>query len=220
MRRLTFSEGEYYHIYNRGVDKRKVFCSPAEYKRFLAYLYVFNDVKVARMTRDFQMPDALLCEAKPHTPLVAIGAYCLMPNHFHLYLTPLEEGGISRFMQRLQTAYTMFFNQKHERSGALFESTFKARHVASDEYAKYLFSYIHLNPAKLVDKDWKQFGVRDFRGMQKHLREYPYSSLHAYLDAQHTITDPSKFPEYFATARDVAAHVDDWLALKDRIDEV
>jgi putative transposase len=217
MRHITLSEGEYYHVYNRGVDKRVVFTEPLEYKRFLDYLNLMNDTERTRYTDDFRHNH----EAKPReperykSPLVAIGAYCLMPNHFHLYVTACTEGGISKFMQRIQTAYTMYFNQKHERAGSLFQGTFKAEHVASDVYAKYLFSYIHLNPAKLVDPDWKEFGVRDFRGVQKFLREYPYSSLREYREKRHIITSPSKFPEYFLNARDVDDHVDFWLSTKD-----
>jgi len=216
MRQITFSEGEYYHLYNRGVDKRKIFMSAAEYKRFQNYLLLMNDVERMRVT------DLLRShEAKPReksdggNPLVAIGAYCLMPNHFHLYVTPLAKDGISKFMQRVQTAYTMYFNEKHERSGALLQGTFKAEHVAHDTYAKYLFSYIHLNPAKLVDPEWKEFGARDFKKVREYVRKYPYSSFAEYLEKRHAITDPSKFPEYFSTQRDVDDHIDQWLETKD-----
>ena len=218
MRRTIFSEGEYYHIYNRGVDKRTVFTSPREYKRFIAYLYLLNDTLTLRadvaLRRDVP---ARLSEwkAKPSTPLVAIGAFCLMPNHFHLYLTPLAEKGISKFMQRLQTAYTMYFNEKHERTGALFQGTFKAEHVDKDAYAKYLFSYIHLNPAKIIDPGWKQFGPRDFKKVSEFVRSYPYSSIGEYISDIHDVTNPSKFPNYFANMKEVNDHIDFWLHVRD-----
>lgn len=221
MRRITFAEGEFYHLYNRGVDKRRVFMSPGEYKRFLAYLLLLNDVENRRF--DYLLgsknPKDLLAlssiwKAKPSSRLVAIGAYCLMPNHFHLYVTPLAEGGISKFMQRLQTAYTMYFNEKHKRSGALFQGTFKAEHVESDRHAKYLLSYIHLNPAKLKDPKWKERGLHDFRGMREFLRFYPYSSLEEYISRRHVITAPESFPAYFSNARELDDHIDFWLRFR------
>lgn len=214
MRGVIFAEGEFYHLYNRGVDKRIVFTTPYEYQRFLAYLLLLNDTGAIRT--DFLLQhgipaDLMQWKAKPSSPLIGIGAYCLMPNHFHLYATPLVEGGISKFMQRLQTAYTMYFNEKHERTGALFQGTFKAKHVAYDEYARYLFSYIHLNPAKLVDPKWKEFGPKDFRKVRNYVRSYPYSSFREYQEKRHVITAPSAFPAYFRRSVDLDAHIDDWL---------
>lgn len=190
--------------------------SPAEYKRFLVYLFLLNDRENKRIDFLFSSKtSSRIWEAKPSSSLVAIGAYCLMPNHFHLYLTPLVDGGISKFMQRLQTAYTMYFNEKHERSGALFQGTFKASHVEGDAYAKYLFSYIHLNPAKLKDPNWKKFGARDFGKLQRHVSEYQYSSLGEYINNRHVITSPRAFPGYLSSAREVQDHVDYWLRYKD-----
>ncbi|HET8581135.1 MAG TPA: transposase [Candidatus Paceibacterota bacterium] len=196
------------------MDKREIFSNADEYQRFLAYLCVLNDAAAPRLTHEIRRDYVL--EAKPlkltqGAPLVAIGAYCLMPNHFHLYVTPLVENGISKFMQRLQTAYTMYFNERHARSGALFQGTFKARHVLDDRYARYLFSYIHLNPAKLVDPHWKEFGSRDFKKVREYVQTYPYSSFGEYNRKRHVITDPARFPEYFSTRRSLDAHIDDWL---------
>lgn len=213
MRRVVFAEGEFYHLYNRGVDKRVVFTNQAEYKRFLAYLLVLNDAEQVRV--DNVMRGSYALQDKPQNPLVALGAFCLMPNHFHLYVTPLVEGGVSKFMQRLQTAYTMFFNEKHERSGALFQGTFKAEHIDNDRYAKYLYSYIHLNPAKIVDASWTKFGARDFRKVREFVRTYPYSSILEYISGDHIITDPGKFPSYFTTTREFDDHVDSWLEFRD-----
>jgi putative transposase len=215
MRKITFAEGEFYHLYNRGVDKRTVFTSPGEYKRFIAYLFLLNDTEPIRS--DVILRSSWKLEAKEdREPLVAIGAFCLMPNHFHIYVTPLIEGGISKFMQRLQTAYTMYFNHEHERSGSLFQGTFKAQHVERDAYAKYIFSYIHLNPAKLKDPKWKEKGSRDLRAVRDFIREYPYSSLGEYLAGRPLITDPSKFPNYLSDINEVDEHIDTWLRFRDQ----
>jgi putative transposase len=110
------------------------------------------------------LANALERQGREGTPLVSIGAYCLMPNHFHLLVKEEFEGGIAKFMQRLLTGYTMYFNKKHDRTGPLFAGVFKSRHVADDRYLQRVASYIHLNPTDLKI-DWKQ------------VESYPYSSL-------------------------------------------
>jgi len=220
MRRLIFSEGEFYHLYNRGVDKRTVFTSATEYRRFLAYLYLLNSTDAVRADSLFirtGLEDILTYERG--TPLVAIGCFCLMPNHFHILATPLIENGISKFMQRLQTAYTMYFNEKHKRSGSLFQGTYKARHAQRDEYLKYLFAYIHLNPAKLADPQWKERSRRDLRGLYEQVGTYPYSSIREYHSSRFVISDPKPFPEYFATTRDFDTYVSHWMEYKDEAEK-
>jgi REP element-mobilizing transposase RayT len=213
MRAIKFVEGEYYHLYNRGVDKRNVFTEPKEYKRFLAYLYMLNssrgNVRPSDFFRTNKLEDAF--EIEREDCLVALGAFCLMPNHFHLYATPLTENGISKFMQRLETAYTKYFNEKHNRTGALFGSTFKAEHVSSDRYARYLFSYIHLNPAKLRDRQWKTRKPNEWRQLKKYVQTYPYSSCREYFGQQYVITEPNRFPTYLRGKTNVGNHISEWL---------
>ena len=216
MRKTPFVEGEFYHIYNRGVDKRVVFTEPYEYERFLAYLYMLNgskDLHPADFFKTHTLQEAYGQDRG--NPLVAIGAYCLMPNHFHLYMTPLVEGGISKFMQRLQTAYTKYFNEKYVRTGALFGRTFKDQPVDNDTQAKYLFSSIHLNPAKLDDVHRKQRGPQDLKKLKDFIATYPYSSYKEYSSTLAVITNPKPFPRYFENAKNLDAHIDDWLQLKD-----
>src|SRR3989338_4677611 len=97
MRKVPFVKGEFYHLYCRGVDKRTVFTDPGEYKRFLAYLYMLNshrdDIRPSDFFRTHTVQDVF--GIKRGNGLVALGAYCLMQNHFHLYATPLVENGIS-----------------------------------------------------------------------------------------------------------------------------
>lgn len=214
MRRIQFAEGEFYHIYNRGVDRRVVFTSAQEYRRFVAYLYALNSEAGARTNLHRLAPEDLLARDRSD-PLVAIGSYCLMPNHFHILATPLVENGIPKFMHRVLTAYTMYFNEKHERTGSLFQGTYKAQHVGRDQYLKYLFAYIHLNPAKLFDKTWKERGPRDLKALQNRVATYPYSSLPEYLSGKFVIADPAPFPEYFESANDLSTYLDFWLRFKD-----
>jgi putative transposase len=211
-RKTPFIEGEFYHLYNRGVEKRTIFSSANDYKRFMVLLYLANsdqDVRTDNLLKTYVYEDIFTRERGQ--PLIAIGAFCLMPNHFHLLATPLTKDGLSRFMLKLQTGYSMYFNKKNERTGSLFQGPFKSEHAGQDRYLKYLFSYIHLNPAKLRDAAWKNKMYPKNNPLKKFVNEYPYSSFNAYLTNNHTITNPEPFPKYFSNKKDVLAHITDWL---------
>ena len=95
-------------------------------------------------------------EEEKEKPLVSILSYCLMPNHFHLILYEHTENGISKFMGKLLTAYSMYFNKKYDRSGPLFTHPFRSEHINNDSQYMYIFSYIHLNPLSIIQKNWKK----------------------------------------------------------------
>jgi len=219
-RKIDFSTGEYYHIYNRGTDKRIIFLEPHNYQRFEALLYACNSAAPVDITRHFREGRSFveLFGIDRGETLVDIIAYCLMPNHFHLLIREKAEGGIAKFMGKLSTGYSMYFNKKNERTGALFEGRFKAKHVDSDEYLKYLFAYIHLNPVKIVDPKWKENGIQDRNAAQEYLKNYKHSS---YLDYQGVMRLETKIinreagPEYFATLKDFDDFVNDWLVFKE-----
>jgi putative transposase len=211
-RKVAFVRGEYYHVYNRGVDKRKIFDSEADYRRFVLLLYLANSTKSVRIADILktQTYEEILTLEKGNQ-LVAIGAYCLMPNHFHILATPLVEGGISKFMLKLQTGYSMYFNTKNNRNGSLFQGPFKSQHADSNPYLKYLFSYIHLNPAKLKSPDWKERLKTQNKLLMDFVGKYRYSSLPAYLTKEHVVTNPGAFPEYLSSKEDIEIHLTDWL---------
>ena len=146
--------------------------------------------------------------------LVDIGSYCLMPNHFHILVHERAEGGISKFMQKLSTAYSMYFNTKYERTGVLFEGRFKAQHANTDNYLKYLFAYIHLNPVKLIDSQWKENGIIDRAKAQRYLKTYRFSSYLDYLGKkrpENMILNKDVFPEYFENFSEFRDFIDEWL---------
>ncbi len=211
-RKIVFSEGEFYHIYNRGVDKRKIFLSVSDYRRFLALLYHANDSAPAHIANTLKRRKFTdIFQEKRETPLVAIGAYCLMPNHFHILMTPLVEGGISRFMLKLQTGYSMYFNLLNDRNGALFQGKFKAEHANSDVYLQYLYAYIHLNPIALQNRSWKSTSELDLERMQSFVTTYPYSSCHSYILRNHSIADPKPFPDYFTNEAEFEDSLKFWI---------
>src|SRR3989344_8423872 len=180
-RRIPFQLGEWFHCYNRGIDKRTVFESEDDSERFLKLLYLANSTAYLHMADIRHKTDVIVTRPRKQT-LVAIGAYCLMPNHFHLLLKEIHEGGITRFMQKLGTAYTMYFNKKYDRVGGLFTKPFRARHVADDRYFQRVVDYIHCNPAELYEPGWKKGAVRNIDRLEQQLLQYRYSSFADYND--------------------------------------
>ncbi len=177
---IEFEKGEFYHIYNRGVDKRTIFEDEADRWWFMHLLYHCNtSTPLLR-----EMIDLATDLALPKKDSYAeIAAYCLMPNHFHLLLREPSGTGITSFMHKLGTAYTKYFNMKYDRTGSLLEGTFKAKYIDTDEYLKHTFGYIALNPAKLADSLWKERRG----GSQETLafvKEYPFSSTKEYLGSR------------------------------------
>jgi putative transposase len=212
IRKVSFAIGEYYHVYNRGNSKQTIFLDEEDYQRFVSLLYVCNSSDRFKMF--LVKKGESVYSIDQEDPVVAIGAYCLMPNHFHILITPLIESGVSIFMQKVSTAYAMYFNQKHERTGGLFEGKFKAEHVDTDRYLKYLFSYIHLNPIKLLQKDWKEKGIKNKDEAEKYLNDYRYSSYAEYMGdkrLENKILSTKKFPDYFAKRDDFIRETHDWL---------
>ncbi len=215
-----FAELEFYHLYNRGVDKRKVFNDDNDRKRFIMLLYICNSDEVVHLSNLRSLQSDEVLKLPRGDTLIDIGAYCLMPNHFHLLVKEKKNGGLSKFMQKISTAYVMYYNQKYERSGVLFQGVFKAEHCDSDNYLKYLFAYIHLNPIKMIQPDWKDVGIRSLRKAEEFLLKYKYSSYLDYLDhkrLENKIISPSEFPIYFETAPRFSCFIKDWLSYQKTI---
>ncbi len=213
-RKVTIAPLEFYHIYNRGTDKRDVFLNQKDYARFLSLLHLCNSTNPADLKlQGSTLYDLLKIDVAE--PIVDIGAYCLMPNHFHLLMQERESGGISKFMQKVITGYTMYFNKKNERTGSLFQGRFKTQHADTDEYLKYLFSYIHLNPMKLKEPSWKETGIHNRTDIDTFLKSYRFSSYPDYVSTtnrlESVIINKNAFPDYFPTQNDLDAHLNDWL---------
>ena len=211
-RSFSFSIDEYYHIYNRGTDKRDIFLDEEDKKRFIKLLFVANGTNPF-IFRDFPIGLPYV-EFNRGAPIVAIGAYVLMGNHFHLLARETAEYGISKFLNKVLTSYSSYFNKKYKRTGRLFEGTFKAKHIDSDEYLKYIFAYIHLNPVKMIDPEWKEGGIADQEVAKKYLEKYGYSSYLDYVGIKReesAILSKDAFPEYFRDFREFDEFISEWL---------
>ena len=144
-RKSSFVIGEHYHIFNRGVDKRIIFSDRYDIHRFFQSMIEFNTVDPIGSLYENSFLQLGGETPKFGEKLVNIIAYCLNPNHFHLILEQLKDGGISEFMKRLAGGYTGYFNQKNDRSGSLFQGVFKDVHIDSNEYLLHASAYVNLN---------------------------------------------------------------------------
>lgn len=181
MRKTQFAEGEYYHIYNRGVDKRSIFGDREDIERFLQCMEEFNVVEpIGSLYENSFRRDRLGGQASKSVvgeddmPLVEIIAYCLNPNHYHFIFKQIADRGIEKIMQKLGTGHAMFFNNKYERSGSLFQGKFKAVHIDSNEYLLHVSSYVNLNDrvhqlggqaSKLTRSSWMEYAEKNVEGI-------------------------------------------------------
>ena len=141
---------EYYHVYNRGVDKRTIFEDVQDYERFLDSLVAFNNPEFKSKLRDVPYE----FRRRYHTPersvvaidgYVDVHAYCLIPNHFHILVSTADLSNLSKYMQRVGAAYTKYFNEKNDRSGVLFQGVYKKVLVESDSQLMRLLAYVNMN---------------------------------------------------------------------------
>lgn len=223
-RKTSLVSGEYFHIYNRGNSKQAIFLDDEDRNRFAKLLYLSNSKNNINF-RDkiiYAKIDAFDFEKSKN--IVFVGAWVLMPNHFHLYITSPTPGvgevmvvsNISIFMNKLCTSYSKYFNKKYNRTGSLFEGRFKAVHIEDDVQAKYLFSYIHLNPIKLIDPNWKKEGIKNKNDALKFLNSYKWGS---YLDykgikrKEGKILNREKFPDYFLSVKNFDKEILEWFKI-------
>lgn len=181
MRKIKFAPGEYYHLLNRGVGKHNIFTNTTDYIRFL-FLIVYcqspiSFTNISYHIRSFRSTNIFRISTDTETKIessryVELVSFCLMPNHFHLIVKEVEDNGISNYMQRIQNAYTKYFNTKNKISGHLFQGPFRAVYLEDNEQLLYLSAYIHKNCTEL-------------KGWRNKEESYPWSSLIAYKNNYH-----------------------------------
>ncbi len=202
MRDAPFEIGGWYHCYNRGIEERTTFADAQDYSRFLELLYLANDETPLRRDDIGIRTFAEILAIPRGEKLVAIGAFCLMQNSFNLVLKEVSEGGITAFMRKLGTAYTLYFNSRHTRLGNLFLKPFRSYRATSEHSVQDLINYVHAHPAVLYEPEWKTNHVVDPQFLEEHLVAYPYSSLSAHTGAR-TLNSPILDPQVLSGARTV-----------------
>ncbi|MFA5013413.1 MAG: transposase [Candidatus Paceibacterota bacterium] len=185
-----FVNDEFYHVYNRGVEKRDIFREDLDYLRFIHDMYEFNNedfsagANVRFSCRKPKIADEKSIsltflkerDKKPRKLLVDIVAFCLMPNHFHIVMRQKIDGGLIKFMMKIGSGYASYFNLKNDRVGPLFQGTFKAKHINQQEYFDYLLFYLHFNPLDLIEEDWRSGEAKDYSKLKDYLNSYRWSS--------------------------------------------
>lgn len=195
----TYVDHAYYHVYNRGVEKRTIFQDPKDYQAFLGCLklYLTPPRPIDRRFAITLQGDSLLDTEKTiyspsrqpinHEKTIELVAYCLMPNHYHLLLRQIERDSMNHFMRSLATRFSMHFNKKYERVGPLFQGTYKAVMIEQEAQFLWVTKYIHQNPISLCQNDPSK------------LVEYPYSSYQNYLSKIHqSWVHPENVLSYFS----------------------
>jgi putative transposase len=156
-----YVSGEYYHLYTRGVNKMPLFYDNTDYVHFINIIDKVMG-SGAKKHNGTKYPN--------YSSDVEINTFCLMPNHIHLLVHSIgDAASISKFIHSVLTAYAGYFNRKYKRVGHLFQDVYKAKHVDSDVYFKYISKYIHKNHIKWLD--------------------YKYSSLRYFLET--SVTGPA-----------------------------
>ena len=225
-RKVPFAAGEYYHLYNRGNSRQKIFLDENDYKHFTKCLFICNTNKNFKFRDHIVEKNIDAFDFQREDTLVSIGAWTLMPNHFHLYVTfshksdlwaensKKSKNNISEFMRKLMTAYTKYFNAKHHRTGTLYEGVFKSVRAQNDNHAKYLFSYIHLNPIKIIFPKWIEEGIANTKLALEYLNSYKWSSYNDHRGAkrpENKILELKDFPQYFSGLKDFDSEIFSWL---------
>jgi len=172
---------EFFHIVNRGVEKRDIVHDDSDRLRFVQDLYILNDKNLApnnRLARTKREHEEYKQQRKE---LVHIHAWCLMNNHYHLFLSPVNDNiaNLSLFMKKLNMGYAKYFNEKYDRTGYLWQGKYKKFQIERDPHFIYIPYYIHLNPLDYTRPKWREGKIQNASSAIANLRKYRWSS---YLD--------------------------------------
>ncbi len=173
-RKIVFTTGFTYHVFNRGLDKRTTFHTKRDYERAIETFRFYQNSSPSIKFSTFlnlSLEDKILYlkRAENLPQKVSIIAYCFMSNHFHFLLKQNEDGGVSKFISDFTNSFTRYYNTKHRRAGPLFQGVFKAVYIETTEQLLHVSRYIHLNPyvSSLIEVE--------------QLHTYPWSSYKYYL---------------------------------------
>ena len=210
---------ELVHTLNRGVDKRIIFLDDQDRFRFIHNLFEFNNQKGINnlyyrfhkaKSKDFV---SHYIEREPRKLLVDIHAFCLMPNHYHLLLSSRVENGISKFMTKLNIGYAKYFNEKYQRSGALFEGRYKSVLIKDESHFIHIPYYIHCNPLDLKYPQWRERELKASQSALNFLDNYRRSS-HMDYTGQHnfpSVTNRKLLLKFFGGQEEYGRSLKEWL---------
>ncbi len=169
--------GDIKHVFNRGVNKINIFNNDTDRQRFIECLYKFNNKDVALRS---EAEDFFKNPPPQEEKIVEILKWTLIPNHFHLLLYEVTEGGITEFMKRLGNGYTKYYNIKNERSGYLFQNTAKMILLENNRQFLYIPYYLDMNALDIQFQNWKEVGINNTKKAINFLTDYKWSSFPDY----------------------------------------
>lgn len=217
-----FEIGQIYHVVNRGVEKRKIFLKNQDYERFILGLELFNDKKPFNIWdtiagSNFAIAGKRLKEEreKNKTRLVDLLAFTLMPNHYHLILREVVEGGISFFMKKLG-GYSTYFNKQYDRVGSLFQSRYKLIPIKDDKQLSATFAYVHTNPVELIEPGWKDKKLENVNQAIDYLKNYKWSSYQDYIGYFNfpKVVQQEFFSEFYGGNKNCQIVTEEWIKFK------
>ncbi|MDA3806275.1 MAG: transposase [Thiomicrorhabdus sp.] len=198
---------KYYHVFNRGIDKKEIFIDNNDFERFLISLIVLNTKNpvggIFQHNKIYKLNSKDILgrpsrSTKQEEGLVEILSFCLIQNHYHLILREKREKGVSSFMSKLSNAYTKYFNFKYKRSGFLFQGRYKKVEITSDNQLRFLFGYVNGNYQ--IHTGSKTLKVS--QGPSRSLEPYKYSSHSELIGEKKIVTDKEYFDNEFKTKND------------------
>lgn len=222
MRKEPFSINNYVHVFNRGNKKMSIVRTNKDREHFLQMLYYFNteetpinlfqELNRLKLLR-FDLNNLPWLDGWPsRNPIVSIISFTLMENHFHLLLKEIKEGGISKFMQKLGTGATMYYNTKYQESGRLFQGAYKARCVDEDLYLKYVSVYIQVKNVLELYPGGLEKAVKQFDKAYNWATNYPYSSLGDFAGVQKRgVVDVDILSELFPNPKEYKEFARDYI---------
>jgi len=241
-RKEQFVNGEIYHIIVKGIDENVIFKDIDDHYRGIFSIYEFNNAKqveirerrktrarlkkqIKKVAKEFQKIKAQIdtgpTSVDSRDKLVEVLAFCLMPNHLHLLIRQIKDGGIIKFMVKLGTGYGGYFNRKYARQGHVFLRQFTAVHIKTDEQLKIVFVYIHTNPISLIEPKWKEIGIKNPEKVIKFLEDYKWSSYQDYIGKKNfpSVTDRNFILKIMGGEEGCREFVESWIRYKGEIKE-
>ena len=232
-RKEIFENGEIYHITIRRIGKELLFEDIDDYYRGIFSIYEFNTIEwveirerrrirrqIKKMAKTSDFPDAVIKDSRDK--LVEILAFCFMPNHIHLLVRQLKEGGISKFMNKFGSGYSSYFRKKYQlsRREHFFGDRFNAVHIETEEQLRAVFVYLHINSISLIEPNWKKKGIENPGKVIKFLEEeYRWSSLFDYLGKKNfpSVTEREFLSKVMGGEQGCKEAIESWVRYKGKI---
>jgi len=214
-RKCVLANGEYYHVFNRSINKQPVLTNTRAALRAIQVIkYYLHEKPPLKFSRFIRLPkenqSVIMDRLGMGKKLADMVAYCLMPNHFHFLLKQLTDVGIPKFVSNFQNSYAKYFNKRFEREGPLWKARYGSVHIEDEEQLLHVSRYIHLNP-------YTSFVVKDIGSLFR----YPFSSLPGYLNLEESgLVNTKHIFSYFKNAKDYKKFVLDNADYQRRLDEI